>query len=371
MGPIALAAMLVGCGNNHDFYNPEMPPTSAPASVQPPTISAAGPSPLTQTIAVSFDPSELIFSASVNKLYVSAVSEDSVFVVSLSAPTQPIKRLEAAIGETAIGVFTPMLVVNEKLRRGYALTRAGSIKVFSTDSDTLVSTSRAPSCKVDLLAINQATGMVYAGGLSDKGACLVQFDSDGRIVREAMLSDPGVKNMRVQHLAVDPATGDVLYTSTPGVGLSSSMSAVGGLDQMLTQKWRTPIGGHGGVPGLGFEPKTNTVYVSVDTSPINSPARFTVLDGGTGRQRGEFDGPGSGAGAASGQFAATGDGRLFFAAQDSHDVYVLSDGTSTFTKFASLDYFGASSLSLTVDPAGRRLFVAPQFDARKIFVYQY
>jgi DNA-binding beta-propeller fold protein YncE len=369
MGPIALAAMLVGCGNNHDFYHPEMPPTSIPASVEPPTISAAGPSPLTETIAVSFDPSELIFSASVNKLYVSARSQDSVFVVSLSAPTQPIKRLEAAIGETAIGVFTPMLVVNEKLRRGYALTPAGSIKVFSTDSDTLVSTSLKPSCDADLLAINQATGMVYGGGLSDKGACLVQFDSDGRIVRENVLSDPGVKNMRVQHLAVDPATSDVLYTSTPGVGLDPIMSAVGRVDQMLTQKWRTPIDGHGGVPGLGFEPKTNTVYVSVGNNSVTSPARVTILDGGTGRQRGEFDGAVSGSG--SGQFAATGDGRLFFAPQDSHDVYVLSDGTSTVTKFASLDYLGTSSINLTVDPAGRRLFVAPQFDARKIFVYQY
>ncbi|MGO9155439.1 YncE family protein [Mycobacterium sp.] len=356
VGAIALTAMLIGCTDEKYFYHPPSSSTSAPASAEPtvpPTISAAGPSPLTETIAVSFDPSGLIFSASVNKLYVFAVwPTDMVLVVSLSAPTQPLKRLD-----TAIGALPHSIVINEKLRLGYALTITGSIKVFSTDSDTLVSTSREPSCHANLLAINQATGMVYGGGLSDKGVCLVQFDSDGRIVRENVLSDAGTKNMTVQRLAVDPVTGDVLYTSP---------SAVGRADQMLTEKWRTLIDGPGEAHDLGFEPKTNTVYVSVGNIPVTSPARIVIFDGGTGGQRGEFGGPGW-----TSQFAATGDGRLFVAFHGSKDLYLLSDGTSTLTKFASLDDIVGSSPDLTVDTAGRRLFVVPRFDVRKIFVYQY
>ncbi len=237
-------------------------------------ISAAGPPPLTTIMAVSFDPSGLTFSSSVNKLYVGAVfPRDMVLVVSLSAPTQPLKRLDTAIGDSPHSI-----VINEKLRRGYAPTATGAVKVFDTDSDTLVLTSQEPSCRANLLAINQTTGMVYGGG---SGGCLVQFDSEARIVRETALSAVTGNNMDVQRLAVHPATGDLLYTSP---------SSVGRVDQMLTEKWRTPIDEPGGVNDLGFEPKTNTVHVTVGRFPVTPPAKISILDGGTGRPRASLTG---------------------------------------------------------------------------------
>ncbi len=203
-----------------------------------------------------------------------------------------------------------------------------------------MSTSQKPSCSPEVLAINQATGMVYGGGLSDKGECLVQFDSDGRIVRENVVA-PSVqgKNMLVQRIAVDSASGDVLYTNP---------SSVGRADQELRQKWRTPVDGPAEVLDLGFEPHSNTVYVTVGNFPVISPARVSVLDGGTGSQRGEFSGPGW-----TSQFAATGDGQLFVAFFNSNDLYALSDGTSTLTKFASLG--DSSRVGRPATPSGWRL----------------
>ena len=253
------------------------------------------------------------------------------------------------------------IVVNDKLRRGYALV-PGAIKVFSTDTDALVSTSDKPSCSPQVLAVSQATGIVYGGGASDKGECLVQFGSDGRIVRENVVA-PNVKgqNMLVQRIAVDSASGDVLYTNP---------SSVGRADQMLTEKWRTPVGGPGEAQDLGFEPKTNTAYMTVGGFPVISPTRISVLDGRTGKQKGELSGPGW-----TNEFAATGDGRLFVAFFNSNDLYVLSDGTGTLTKFASLgDIVGSSpsdSKWLLVDTAGQRLFVSPGGDAHTILVYRY
>ncbi|MGO9510584.1 MAG: YncE family protein [Mycobacterium sp.] len=278
------------------------------------------------------------------------------YVVSLSSPAGAIKRLDTAIDDQPHHI-----VVNDKLRRGYALV-VGAIKVFNTDSDALISTSQKPSCSPEVIAINQATGMIYGGGLSNKGECLVQFDSDGRIVRENVVA-PSVqgKNMLVQRIAVDSASGDVLYTNP---------SSVGRADQMLNEKWRTPVDGPAEVQDLGFEPHSNTVYVTVGNFPVISPARVSVLDGGTGSQRGEFSGPGW-----TSQFAATGDGRLFVAFFNSNDLYALSDGTSTLTKFASLGDIPGRSPSdpkwLEVDTAGRRLFVSPGGDGHKILVYQY
>jgi hypothetical protein len=101
------------------------------------------------------------------------------YVVSLSAPSGTIERFDPSIKG-----LQQHLMVNDKLRRGYALMMGGGIKVFSTDTDTLVSTSQKPSCVLQVLAINQVTDTVYGGGATAEGACLVQFDADGHVVRE-------------------------------------------------------------------------------------------------------------------------------------------------------------------------------------------
>jgi hypothetical protein len=303
---------------------------------------------------------ELPFSAAMNKLYATGLEGEPprirAYVVSLSAPAAPIERLD-----TSINGLPEHIVVNDKLRRGYALI-PGAIKVFSTDSDALVSTSDKPSCSPQVLAISQATGIVYGGGASDKGECLVEFDSDGHIVRENVVA-PNRKgqNMLVQRIAVDPASGDVLYTNP---------SSVARADHLLTERWRTPVGGPGEVQDLGFEPKTNTVYITVGAFSVISPARISVLDGRTGEQSGEFNGPGW-----TKEFAATDDGRLFVAFFNSNDLYVLSGGTSTLMKFASLGDIAGSSPSdpkwMVVDTVGHRLFVSPGGDAHKILIYRY
>ncbi|OBK50776.1 hypothetical protein [Mycobacterium sp. 1081908.1] len=303
---------------------------------------------------------ELTFSTATNKLYATGLEGGPprirAYVVSLLAPAGPIERLDTSLGD-----LPEHVVVNDKLRRGYALV-PGAIKVFSTDSDTLISTSDKPSCSPQVLAISQATGIVYGGGVSDKGECLVQFDSDGRIVRENVVA-PHVagQNMLVQRIAVDSATGDVLYTNP---------SSVGRADLMLRERWRTPVGGPGEIQDLGFEPKTDTAYITVGQFPVISPARISVLDGHTGKQEGEFSGPGW-----TSEFASTGDGRLFVAFFNSNDLYMLSGATNTPTKFASLGDIPGSSPSdpkwLFVDTVGHRLFVSPGGDAHKILLYQY
>jgi hypothetical protein len=331
---------------------------------QPATISPTGPPPLTTAIALPFEPMDLTFSASANKLYASGMEEVSggppqwrQYVVSLSAPSGPIERFD-----TSIKGLQQHLVVNDKLRRGYALMMAGDIKVFSTDSDTLVSTAQKPSCYLETLAINQATDVVYGGGAVDEGACLVQFDADGHIVHENVVG-PNVKGKSpmVGSIAVDSASGDVLYLNAFGIARA---------DKMLKEKWRTPVGGPGEAMALGFEPKTNTAYVAAGADPVISPTRISVFDAGTGTPKGEFSGPGHCQG-----FAASGDGRLFVIFFNSTDLYVLSDGASTMTKFVSLSYIPGWAPSdtrwLEVDTAGRRLFVSPGGDRQKIAVYQY
>jgi hypothetical protein len=256
-------------------------------------------------------------------------------------------------------------VVNDKLRRGYALMMSGDIKVFSTDSDTLVLTAQKPlSCYLQVLAINQATDMVYGGGAANEGACLVQFDADGHVVRENVVG-PDVKGTspRIWDIAVDPASGDLLYVNAFGLAHA---------DKMLNEKWRTPVEvpSGGGQMVLGFESKTNTAYVAVGTDPVISPTRISVVDAGTGTRKGEFSGPGHCQG-----FAATGDGRVFAIFFNSTDLYVLSDGASALTKFVSLSdipgWKPSDSRWLEIDPAGRRLFVSPGGDRQKIAIYQY
>jgi hypothetical protein len=358
---IALTAILAGCGSI------KPPPQQPQRMSQPATISPTGPPPLTTTIALPFQPMDLTFSASVNKLYASGMEAVSGgppqwrdYAVSLSAPSGTIERFDTSITGTQ-----QHLVVNDKLRRGYALMMSGDVKVFSTDTDTLVATAQKPSsCYVQVLAINQATNVVYGGGAANEGACLVQLDADGHIVRENVVG-PNVKGKSpsIWDIAADPASGDVLYVNAFGVARA---------DTMLKEKWRTPVEVPSG-PGemvLGFEPKTNTAYVAVGADPVISPARISIVDAGTGSRKGEFIGPGHPQG-----FAATGDGRVFAMFSNSTDLYVLSDGASALTKFVSLSDIPGwkpdDSRWLEIDPAGRRLFVSPGVDRQKIAVYQY
>ncbi len=115
---------------------------------------------------------------------------------------------------------------------------------------------------------------------------------------------------------------------------------------------------------LGFEPKTNTAYVAVESDPVISPSMISVVDAGTGTRKGKFSTPGHGQG-----FAATGDGRVFAMFSNSTDLYVLADGASALTKFVSLSdipgWTQDDSRWLEIDPAGRRLFVAPGAAGRK------
>ncbi len=305
---------------------------------------------------------DLTFSASVNKLYASGIEGGTArgapapqwreYVVALSAPTGPIERFDTSVEGTP-----QHIVVNDKLRRGYALMMSGDIKVFSTDSDTLVATAQKPSCSLQVLAINRATNVVYGGGAANEGACLVQFDADGHVVRENVVG-PNVKGKSpmIGDIAVDPGSGDVLYVNAFGVARA---------DTMLKEKWRTPVEG-----AMGFEPKTNTVYVAVESDPVISPSMISVVDAGTGTRKGEFSGPGHAQG-----FAATGDGRLFAMFSNSTDLYVLADGASALTKFVSLSGIPGWKQDdgrwLEIDPAGRRLFVSPGGGRQKIAIYQY
>lgn len=357
LAAIALTAILAGCGSSERTPQPVRMSQRA-------TISPTGPLPLTTAIALPFEPMDLTFSASVNKLYASGMEEASggppqwrQYAVSLSAPAGTIERFD-----TSIRGLQQNLVVDEKLRRGYALMMSGDVKVFSTDTDTLLSTAQKPSCSLQVLAINQTTNMLYGGGAANGGACLVQFDADGHIVRENVVG-PNAKDKSpiIGSIAVDSGSGDVLYLNAFGLARA---------DKVLKEKWRTPIEGPGEPMALGFEPKTNTAYVAVGADPVISPTKISVLDAGTGTPRGDFSGPGHVQG-----FAATGDGRLFVIFFNSTDLYVLSDGTSVLTRFVSLSHIPGWAPSdtrwLQIDTAGRRLFVSPGGDPQKIAIYQY
>ncbi len=169
------------------------------------------------------------------------------------------------------------------------------------------------------------------------------------------------KSPMIGSIAVDTASGDVLYLNAFGLARA---------DKMLQEKWRTPVDGPGEPMNLGFEPKTHTAYVEVGADPVISPSRISVFDAGTGKPKGKFSGPGRCQG-----FAATGDGRLFALFFNSTDLYVLSDGASILTKFGSLSdipgWAPSDTRWLEVDKAGRRLFVSPGGDRQKIAIYRY
>jgi hypothetical protein len=125
---IALTAILAGCSSGKTPSQPLRPSESVSESVTmsvSATMSSTGPPPLTTAIAVPFDPSELTFSGSANKLYVDGMEGDPIpvmrsYVVSLSGPAGPIKRFDTLIGNMAYSI-----VINDKLRRGYALVVSG------------------------------------------------------------------------------------------------------------------------------------------------------------------------------------------------------------------------------------------------------
>jgi hypothetical protein len=351
---IALTAALVACPSSTDGKHPHGPqysPYTPTPHGPPPTVPAAEGR---TVMELPFKPSQLAFSAGSSKLYVFDVTgKPATYVVPMGAPADSPRQLDPAISDG-----TGHIVVNDQLKRGYSLVRSAVLNVFNTDTDTLVSTTDKPGCSPQVLAISHTTGTVYAGGSSDKGECLVQYDPDGRVVREnVVVPHSGL----VQRIAVDSASGDVVYMDPQGVARA---------DQTLTEKWRTPVAGPGQAQDMGFEPKTNTVYVSAGQFPVTSPATISVLDGRTGTRKGQFTAPGW-----SNQFVSADGGRLFAAFCNSHDLYAISDGSSTLTKFASLaDIPGASPTDivyLAIDTAGHRLFVSPDGDAQAMLVYKY
>jgi hypothetical protein len=364
---VVLAAAVVACSGSPSA-------SKSPSKSPQPTAGSA------TLIGLSFPPAELTFSAGSNKLYVSEVFPESgaTYVVSMSAPGKAPARLDESING-----FSTHIVVNGRLKLGYALIEkpplagspalAGVVRVFNTDTDTLISTSTQPSCVAQVLTVNEASGMVYGGGMSPAGECLIEFDSAGHIVRQADVAPLSrTQNRLIQRIETDPATGDVVYMDPYSVGRA---------DQSLTEKWRTPVPG-AGVPSntvfpsqgqgndMGFEPTSDTVYVSVCGAGVIAPATIAIYDGHTGKQTGQFTGPGS-----SSQFAADHDGRLFAAFYNSSDLYVLSHGATTLTKFAALanvpDLSPDDAKWLAVDLSAHRLFVSPGGNAHSVYLYSY
>jgi hypothetical protein len=313
----------------------------------PPQLSTAGNA---TRIGLWFEPADLTYSAGSDKLYVSSISgKPATYVLSMSALTKIPPRLDDSIVSG-----TQRLTVNNKLKLGYTLDNSGALRVFNTDTDKLVSTIDARACKAQVLAVDETRGTVYGGGRSDRGECLVEFDSAGHFLAEKDIAPgSGKQNPMIQRIAADPASGDVIYTDPYGVGRA---------DQRLVEKWRSPAPGvstsgdiYSGphVSDLGYEPGSATVYVCV--SPT-APATITVYDARTGKQTGQFTAP-----ASTDQFAADQQGRLFVTLANSSDVYVLDHGAQLLTKFATLPALPGGSTRhvewLAVDPAGHRLFV--------------
>jgi hypothetical protein len=329
----------------------------------PSQLSTAG---AAMRIGVWFEPTALTFSAGSNKLYVDAISpKDATYAVSMSAMTTTPSRLNDSIAD---GIH--QIAVNNKLRLGYALAHTGALRVFNTDSDTLVASTEPRSCKAEVLAVNEASSMVYGGGLSATGECVVKFDSAGHFVEEKDVAPAsGKENRMIQRIAVDPASGDVIYMDPYSVGRA---------DPTLTEKWRTPAPGvsrskdiYSGpaASDMGYEPSSATVYVCVSPTSIVAPATIAVYDGRTGKQTGQFTSPGS-----STQFAADQEDRLFVAFANSSDLYVLANGAKSPAKFETLVDVQNSSPTdikwLAVNSAAHQLFVSPG-SGNSVYRYSY
>jgi hypothetical protein len=330
---------------------------------KPPELSTAGNA---TVIGLWFKPADLTFSSGSNKLYVSTTSgKPATYVVSMSALTQIPPPLDKSITDGANHI-----AVNNKLKLGYALHHTGALRVFNTDTDKLMSTTEPRSCHAEVLAVDEATGTVYGGGLSATGECLVEFDSAGRLLAEKDVAPAsGKQNRMIQRIAADPASGDVIYTDPYSVGRA---------DHTLTEKWRSPAPGvstsgdiYSGphASDMGYEPSSATVYVCVSPGSTTAPATIASYDGNTGRQTGQFNTP-----ASTDQFAADQQGRVFVALANSRDLYVLDHGVQSLTKFETLPDVPPGSTRnvewLAVDSAGHRLFVNPG-DASSVYQYQY
>jgi hypothetical protein len=303
-----------------------------------------------------FEPTELTFSTGSDKLYVTELFPDTaIYVLAMSALTKTPQRLDDSIADGASHI-----AVNNKLKLGYTLNDTGStLRVFNTDTDKLVSTTELRPCEPEVLAVDEATGTVYGGGLSGTGECLVKLDSAGHVLAQRdVATHSGNQNRMIQRIAADPASGDVIYTDPFSVGRA---------DPTLTERWRTPAPGVGtssdGFSGsratdLGYEPSSATVYVCVSPTSTTAPATIAIYDGHTGRQTGQLTAP-----ASSSQFAGDQEGRLFVALSNSNDLYVLDHGAQSLTKFQTLpDVPDGSTRNvewLAVDSAGHRLFVSP------------
>jgi hypothetical protein len=313
-------------------------------------------------LALPQAPAEITYSGGSNKLYIAYVSPSSGWlVVPLSAPTQAHEFPDHSIDTAGLG---EEIAVNDKLKLGYASDSLGITRVFNTDTDTVVATTQTV-CEANVLAVNQTTGMVYGGGSSARGECLVQIDSSGHIVRDDVAGATGAGHNIIQRITVDPTNGDVIYSDPWGITR---------VDASLNAKWSTPVGGAFEPLDIGLEPHTNRIYVSLTGSdkvalPVTPPPSFRVYDGQTGKQVGTVAG-------APWEFVADGAGHVFtvLSTPSSRDLYVLTDGGTTSSKFASLgDIAGlkpSDTVALQIDPSGHRLFVAAG-DFHNVYVYAY
>jgi len=330
---------------------------------QPTQLSTVGNA---RVIGLWFEPAELTFSSGSNKLYVSTIyGKPATYVVSMSTLTEIPPRLDESITDGANHI-----AVNNKLKLGYALHHTGALRVFNTDTDKLMSTTKPRSCRAEVLAVDEATGTVYGGGQSATGECLVEFDSAGHFLAEKDVAPAsGKQNRMIQRIAVDPASGDVIYTDPYSVGRA---------DQTLTEKWRSPAPGvstsgdiYSGphASDMGYEPSSDTVYVCVSPTSTTAPATIAIYDGHTGKQTGQFTAP-----ASTDQFAADQQGRLFVALTNSRDLYVLDHGAQSLTKFETLPEVPDGSTRkvewLAVDSAGHQLFVNPG-SGSSVYEYPY
>jgi hypothetical protein len=146
------------------------------------------------------------------------------------------------------------------------------------------------------------------------------------------------------------------------------------VDASLKEKWSTPVGKAFEPLDVGLEPRTNRIYVSLTgpnkvALPASPPPSFRVYDGQNGKQVGTVAG-------SAWEFVADDAGHVFTAlcTASSRDLYVLTDGGTTPSKFASLgDISGlkpSDLVFLQIDPSGHRLFVAAG-DLKNVYVYAY
>jgi hypothetical protein len=184
-------------------------------------------------------------------------------------------------------------------------------------------------------------------------------------VRDDIGRGTGPGHNIIQRIAVDPTSRDVIYSDPAGITR---------VDASLNEKWSTPVGKTFEPLDIGVEPRTNRIYVSLTgplkvALPANPPPSFRVYDGHNGTQVGIVAG-------SPWEFVADDAGHVFTALStpNSRDLYVLTDGGTTPSKFASLgDISGlkpSDMVVLQIDPSGHKLFVAGG-DLKNIYVYSY